>query len=266
MTPILVQDILHWKQKEKRKIVALTAYDFPFGKLVDQAGVDIALVGDSLGMVCLGYENTLPVTMEDMLHHTKAVVRAVKHALVVADMPYESYRTPQLAIRNAWRLIREGGAVAVKLEGGEKIFEPVQKLCHVGIPVMGHLGMTPQSIRELGGYKVQGKTKSEADKIFSDALELERLGVFSIVLECVPKDLAQRISKAVRIPTIGIGAGADTDGQILVLHDLLGFESPVRPRFVRRYADLNRTVLEAVLKYKEDVLSGTFPSASESFE
>ena len=181
-------------------------------------------------------------------------------------MPYGSYRTHPLAVRNAWRFIKEGGAEAVKLEGGHTIFEQVKRLCRIGIAVMGHLGMTPQSVKELGGYKVQGKTKTQAEEIFSDALELERLGVFSIVLECVPRGLAKRITKALRIPTIGIGAGPDTDGQVLVLHDLLGFESSVRPRFVRRYADLNRTVSAAILKYKEDILSGKFPSQAESFE
>ncbi len=264
MNPISVQDIQN--QKRGKKIVALTAYDFPFAKLVDEAGVDIVLVGDSVGMVSLGYETTLPVTMEEMLHHLKAVKRAVKRALIVADMPFASYDNPEKALLNASRLMKEGGANAVKLEGGSSIVKEVKALREYEIPVMGHLGMTPQSIKELGGYKVQGKSKEEADIIFEDALALEKTGIFSLVLECVPVSLAQRITQALTIPTIGIGAGPDTDGQVLVIHDLLGFPSPVRPRFVRRYADLSAVIQKAVGEYRNDVLSGKFPSLKESFE
>lgn len=266
MNQITVKDIINRKRKERRKIVALTAYDFPFAKLVDEAGIDIVLVGDSLGMVCLGYDSTLPVTMRDMLHHMRAVTRAVKRALIVGDMPFGSYQGVQTALRNARRFLKEGGAGAVKLEGGKRILREVNALIRAGVPVMGHLGMTPQTASELGGYKVQGKTKKERDGIFGDALELEKAGVFSIVLECVPASLAKRISGKLKIPTIGIGAGPHTDGQVLVLHDLLGFESSVRPRFVRRYAQLSRVIRKALRSYRDDVLSGTFPSMEESFK
>ena len=266
MSRITVKDISNRKQREKRKIVALTAYDFPFAKLVDEVGVDIVLVGDSVGMVCLGYESTIPVSMREMLHHVKAVRRAVKHALLVADMPFGTYQGIEPAIRNARRLLKEAGAEAVKLEGGKRILAQVKALIRAGVPVMGHLGMTPQSVSELGGYKVQGKTKEEADRIFEEARELEQAGVFSIVLECVPNSLAKRITRSLKIPTIGIGAGPDTDGQVLVLHDLLGFESQVRPRFVRRYAGLNHIIHKAVTQYRSDVLAKKFPTVQESFK
>lgn len=266
MSRITVKDILNQKHKEKRKITVLTAYDFPFAKLVDEAGIDIVLVGDSLGMVCLGYDSTIPVSMREMLHHVKAVRRAVKHALLIADMPFGSYQGIEPAIRNARRLLKEGGAEAVKLEGGKRILAQVKALIRAGVPVMGHLGMTPQSVSELGGYKVQGKTKEEADRIFEEANELEQAGVFSIVLECIPNSLAKRITKSLKIPTIGIGAGRDTDGQVLVLHDLLGFESSVRPRFVRRYAGLNQIIHKAVTQYRSDVLAKKFPALGESFK
>ncbi len=264
MNPISVQDIKN--QKNAKKIAALTAYDFPFAKLLDESGIDIILVGDSVGMVLLGYETTLSVTMEEMLHHLKAVRRAVKRALLVADMPFASYENPEKALLNASRLMKEGGADAVKLEGGTQIIKEVKVLREYEIPVMGHLGMTPQSIKELGGYKVQGKSKEEADVIFEDALALEKAGIFSLVLECVPVSLSKRITEALTIPTIGIGAGAETDGQVLVLHDLLGFPSPIRPRFVRKYADLNAIVQKAVSEYRKDVQDGKFPSLKESFE
>lgn len=264
MSSISVQDIKN--QKGGKKIVVLTAYDFPFAKLLDESGIDIILVGDSVGMVSLGYETTLSVTMEEMLHHLKAVRRAVKRALVVADMPFASYENPEKALLNASRLMKEGGAEAVKLEGGSSIMKEVKTLREYEIPVMGHLGMTPQSIKELGGYKVQGKSKEEADVIFEDALALEKAGIFSLVLECVPITLAKRITEALKIPTIGIGAGIDTDGQVLVLHDLLGFPSPVRPRFVRKYADLSTVIQKAVGEYRKDVIEGRFPSDEESFK
>ncbi|MBI3999414.1 MAG: 3-methyl-2-oxobutanoate hydroxymethyltransferase [Candidatus Omnitrophica bacterium] len=266
MHKITVRDILRRKQKERRKITVLTAYDFPFAKLVDEAGIDVVLVGDSVGMVCLGYESTLPVTMLDMIHHVKAVKRAVKHALIVADMPFGSYRSAGSALRNAKRLTRGAGADGVKVEGGEKILSQVKALVREGISVVGHLGMTPQSVVELGGYKVQGKTREEAGRILKEAKELEKAGVFSIVLECVPRSLAKKVTHALRIPTIGIGAGSDTDGQVLVLHDLLGFESPFRPRFVRRYAELGQVIRKAFDRYRNDVLRKKFPSAKESFQ
>lgn len=259
-----VRDIIA-RKKKREKIVALTAYDFPFAKLVDEADLDIVLVGDSLGMVCLGYETTLPVTMEEMLHHLKAVRRAVRHALLVVDMPYRSYRNIRSAVDNA-RKFKKAGAEAVKLEGGERILKQVRAIIRAGMPVMGHLGMLPQSVRELGGYKVQGKTKEEADRIFKEARELEQAGVFSVVLECVPNSLAKRVTGRLKIPTIGIGAGPDTDGQVLVLHDMLGFESPVRPRFVRRYGELSQAIRKAVAAYRRDVLKGKFPTVQESFK
>ena len=264
MNSISIKKIV--SQKNKKKVVALTAYDFPFAKLLDESGVDIILVGDSVGMVSLGYETTLSVTMEEMLHHVKAVRRAVKHALLVADMPYASYENPEKALLNASRLTKEGGADAVKLEGGGRIIAEVKAIIEYDIPVMGHLGMTPQSIKELGGYKVQGRNKKEADEIFGDAVALERAGIFSLVLECVPVSLAKRITSELKIPTIGIGAGPETDGQVLVLHDLLGFPSPVRPRFVRRYADLSEVVKTAVGEYRSNVMSEKFPSLKESFK
>ena len=254
------------KQKEKRKITVLTAYDYPFAKLVDEAGMDIVLVGDSLGMVCLGYESTLPVTMREMIHHVKAVSRAVRHALIVADMPFGSYQGVEGSLRNARRFIKDSGAQAVKLEGGKRVLTQVKALVRAGIPVMGHLGMTPQSVSELGGYKVQGRTTAEQERILGEARELEDAGIFSLVLECVPSSFARRLTKVLKIPTIGIGAGPDTDGQVLVLHDLLGFESQVKPRFVRQYADLNRTIRKALRDYREDVLEGKFPSKEESFK
>ncbi|MBI4368156.1 MAG: 3-methyl-2-oxobutanoate hydroxymethyltransferase [Candidatus Omnitrophica bacterium] len=265
MSRITVKDILNRKLKEKRKITALTAYDFPFAKLVDEADIDIVLVGDSVGMVCLGYESTLPVSMREMIHHAKAVSRAAKHALIVADMPFGSYQGVESALRNARRFLKEANAHAVKLEGGKPILAQVKALVRSGIPVMGHLGMTPQTAGQLGGYRVQGKTQVDAGRILEDARSLEEAGVFAMVLECVPKVLGKRITRSVRVPTIGIGAGPDTDGQILVLHDLLGFDSAIQPRFVRRYAQISRVVRRALARYRRDVVGKKFPSAKESF-
>ena len=255
-------------KKRKEKIVALTAYDFPFARILDDAGVDIILVGDSVGMVLLGYETTTQVTLDEMLHHTKAVSRAVKRSLVVADMPFGTYeQDAREALRNAKRLVEEGGADAVKLEGGnERIAKTVKALVRSGIPVIGHVGMLPQSVASIGGYKVQGRTPKEAKGILDEAKRLEVAGVFALVLECVPVKLAGEITKKVSCPTIGIGAGPKTDGQILVLYDLLGFEGPVRPRFVRRYAEFEKEAKEAFRRYRRDVLTGRFPSLKESFE
>ena len=253
------------KKAAREKIAVLTAYDFPFARILDQAGMDIVLVGDSLGMVMLGYESTVPVTMREMLHHTRAVSRAVKRALVVGDMPFGSYDTPERALRNGLRFMKEAGADAVKLEGGQKIEKQVAALVRAGVPVMGHLGMTPQTAGALGGYRVQGRDAKQAAKILSDAERLEDLGVFSLVLECVPAALAQKISRKLSCPVIGIGAGPHTDGQVLVLHDMLGFESTVNPRFVRRYAQLGQAALRAAGAYVRDVRAGKFPSAKESF-
>jgi 3-methyl-2-oxobutanoate hydroxymethyltransferase len=261
---ISVPDILKRKHAGP-KITVLTAYDFAFARLVDQAGIDIVLVGDSLGMVILGYESTVSVTVPEMLHHLKAVRRGTKHALLVLDMPYGSYETPAAALRNARTFVKEGGAQAVKLEGGFGVLKQVRALTEAGIQVMGHLGMLPQSIQKLGGYKVQGKTHEAADRILKEAKALEEAGAFSIVLECVPRALAKRVTKAVGVPTIGIGAGPDTDGQVLVIHDLLGFESAVKPRFVRRYAQFGKEADRAIRRYRDDVLKGKFPSERESY-
>ncbi len=254
------------KKARREKITVLTAYDYPTARLLDEAGVDMVLVGDSVGMVVLGYESTVPVTMRDMIHHTRAVSRAVKRALVVADMPFGSYDTPERALRNALRFMKEAGADAVKLEGGQKIEKQIARLIRAGVPVMGHLGMTPQTASQLGGYRVQGRNRKQAAHILKDALLLEKLGVFSLVLECIPAALAQKVSRRLECPTIGIGAGPHTNGQVLVLHDMLGLESPVRPKFVRQYAQLGKTVRKAVESYIRDVRAGTFPSAKESFQ
>ncbi len=254
------------KKAQREKIAVLTAYDFPFARMFDTAGVDMVLVGDSLGMVVLGHQSTVPVTMRDMLHHTRAASRAVKHALVVADMPFGSYETPERALRNALRLIKEAGADAVKLEGGRAVEKQVARLVKAGIPVMGHIGMTPQTASGLGGYKVQGRDPKQAAQILADAKCLDGLGVFAMVLECVPSALAAKITRQVKCPTIGIGAGSGTDGQVLVMHDMLGIESGVRPRFVRRYAELEKTISRAAQDYIRDVRSGKFPSKAESFE
>jgi len=261
----LTAKTIYDKKKNKEKIVALTAYDFPFARILDEAGIDIVLVGDSLGMVLLGYESTLPVTMREMLHHTRAASKAVKKALLVADMPFGSYDTADRALRNAKRFLKEGGADAVKLEGGEKICEKVKALIDAGVPVMGHLGMMPQTASLLGGYRVQGKEKKEAKKMIQEAGLLDRLGVFALVLECVPARLAEKITRQIKCPTIGIGAGIKTDGQILVLHDMLGFKSKVHPRFVRQYANLEAVIQKAVETYRTDVLAGRFPAAKESY-
>lgn len=265
MNKLTIKSIIQKKGKEK--IAALTAYDFPFARILDAVGIDIILVGDSLGMVLLGYESTIHVTMREMLHHTKAVARAVKQALVVSDMPFGSYQASgDQAFRNAKRFLQEGGANAVKLEGGRSMAKVVDRLVRGGIPVMGHIGMTPQTATFLGGYKVQGRTSKEVRKLLEDARSLEEAGVFSLVLECVPSRLAEQITRKVSCPTIGIGAGPKTDGQILVLHDLLGFEGSFRPRFVRRYAEFEKEAKKAFGRYLADVRSGQFPSLRESFE
>jgi 3-methyl-2-oxobutanoate hydroxymethyltransferase len=264
------------KMKARReRIVMVTAYDYPTACLVDEAGVDIVLVGDSLGMVMLGYETTLPVTIEEMLHHTKAVVRGVKRALVVADLPFLTYQTgPEDATRNAGRLIKEGGATAVKLEGGIEVCPQVRTLVSAGIPVVGHVGLTPQSIHVFGGYKLQGRGEQAAQKLLADARALEAAGAFCLVLECIPEEVSARISEALAIPTIGIGAGARCDGQVLVLHDLLGITGQVRnpagepihpPRFVKEYSQVGRAIREAVTQYASDVRSGAFPAEEHSF-
>ncbi|MSO19421.1 MAG: 3-methyl-2-oxobutanoate hydroxymethyltransferase [Acidobacteria bacterium] len=260
------------KLKERReKIVMVTAYDYPSACLVDEAGVDVVLVGDSLGMAVLGHSTTLPVTLDDMLHHTKAVARGVHRALVVTDMPFLSYQTcPEDALRNAGRFLQEGGASAVKLEGGVDYCPQVRALVAAGIPVMGHLGLTPQSVHVLGGYKVQGKTEKAARRLLDNARALEDAGAFGIVLECIPEDVAARISASLQIPTIGIGAGVHCDGQVLVFHDLLGYsgqdvQSRPRPRFVKQYANLSETIRGAVQQYAAEVRQQLYPGREHSF-
>jgi len=254
------------KKREGKKIVTLTAYDYFTSRLMNEAGVDLILVGDSLGNVVLGYENTVPVTMADMLHHTKAVVRGNSRCLVVGDMPFLSYQVnDDEALHNAGRFIQEAGAHAVKLEGGKEVAPLVGKMVRAGIPVLGHIGLLPQGILKNGAYVVVGKDEASAGKLMEDARALEEAGAFAVVLECVPARVAGEITKAISIPTIGIGAGPLCDGQILVVHDLLGLCGPLRPKFVKQYADLNQAMLDAFRAYKEDVEGGTFPGAEHSF-
>lgn len=252
--------------KNNKKITCLTAYDYAMGRLVDEAGVDVVLVGDSLGMVMLGYDSTLPVTLDEMLHHTKAVRRGVQRALLVADMPYGTYHGEVGdALRNAIRFVKEAGAEAVKVEGGERRLELIAKMTEAEIPVMGHVGLTPQSVNAMGGYRVQGKTPGSAEQLLRDARAVEAAGAFAIVLEGIPRELAAEITRTVRIPTIGIGAGPDCDGQVLVLHDLLGLTFQETPKFARRYANVGEMISQAVREYCEDVQGGTFPTDAESY-
>jgi len=262
---VRVPDLQAMKQRGE-KITMLTAYDATIARILDRAGVDVILVGDSLGMVVLGYETTLPVTIEAMIHHTAAVTRGVSKALVVADMPFLTYQVSTAeAVRNAGRLIQEGGASAVKLEGGHKRVQLVKRLVDEEIAVMGHIGLTPQSINQLGNYRVQGKTADAARRLLDDAHALEEAGAFSIVLELVPREIAQMITESVQIPTIGIGAGVACDIQVLVFHDLLGMAFGKLPRFVREYANLRETITDAVTRWAEDVRSGSYPSENESY-
>jgi 3-methyl-2-oxobutanoate hydroxymethyltransferase len=248
------------------RLVCLTAYDYPTARIVDEAGVDVVLVGDSLGNVVLGYGNTVPVTLEEIVVHTKAVRRAVQRALLVADMPYGSFHTgADDAVRNALRLVKEAGAEAVKLEGGRKRIELVKRLVDEEIAVMGHIGLTPQSINKLGAYRVQGKTAAAAQELIDDACALEEAGAFAVVLEVVPREIAKIITESLTIPTIGIGAGVHCDIQVLVLHDMLGLSFGKLARFVRPYANLHDTITDAVTRYADDVRNGTYPSDAESY-
>jgi len=253
-------------KERQEKIAMLTAYDFPQALMVDEAGIEVVLVGDSLGMVVLGYEDTLKVTTEDVIYHTKAVARALKNALLVADMPFLSYQvSKEEAIYNAGRLIQEGGAQAVKVEGGGAMIKRVKEIVEAGIAVMGHLGLTPQMVNQFGGFKVQGKKEEQAKKIMEDALALEDAGAFSLVLECVPAELAKEITSRLRIPVIGIGAGPYCDGQVLVFHDLLGLFPRLTPKFVRRYAELYPEIIKALQDYKQEVKEELFPAQEHSF-
>jgi 3-methyl-2-oxobutanoate hydroxymethyltransferase len=248
-------------------LVCLTAYDYPTARIVDEAGTDIILVGDSLGNVVLGYDSTVPVTLEEMLHHTRAVRRGVERALLVADMPYGTYHTgDEDAVRAALRLVKEGGAEAVKLEGGRARVETVRRLVAAEIPVMGHIGLTPQSLNKLGSYRLQAKTADAARALVEDARMLEEAGAFAVVLEVVPREIAREVTAALKVPTIGIGAGPDCDAQILVTHDLLGLSfSKSSPRFVRQYANLREAMNEAFQAYADDVRSGAFPTDEHSY-
>jgi len=262
---ITINQIKEMKQKGE-KITMLTAYDYSTAKIVDEVGIPLILVGDSLGMVVLGYESTIPVTMDDMLHHTKAVVRGTKQAMVIGDMPFMTYHTSvDDALKNAARFIQEGGAQAVKLEGGITVAEKVKRIVECGIPVMGHIGLTPQSIHQFGGFKVQGKTPEAATGMLNDAQALEEAGAFAIVLETVPTPLATLITQKVSIPTIGIGAGTGCDGQVQVINDILGSFTDFVPKHAKQYAKLSDIIRAAVTEYRNEVKAGSFPTDEQSF-
>lgn len=262
----VTRTVLQQMKRQQQKIVMVTAYDFPFARLADQAGADILLVGDTLGMVVLGFDSTLPVTMDHMVHHTQAVSRSKPQAMIVGDMPFMSYQvTPEEALRNAGRLLQEAGAEAVKLEGGEKVLPMVEAIARADIPVMGHLGLTPQSVHQLGGYRVQGRDADSAIRLRRDAHLLQDAGCFALVLEAIPDSLAAQIQSDLSIPVIGIGAGAACDGQVLVLHDLLGIYGEFRPKFVKRYADIARVTVEALESFAKEVRSGDFPGPEHTY-
>ena len=254
------------KKNKNEKITMLTAYDYSMAAMVDEADIDTILVGDSLGNVILGYENTLRVTLEDMIHHSQAVTRGVKKAMVIGDMPFLSYHiTLAEAVRNAGRLVQEAGVEAVKLEGGQERVDTVKAILDAQIPVLGHIGLTPQSVNVFGGFKVQGKDEETASKLIKDAIAMEKAGVFAIVIECVPSLLAKKITEEISIPTIGIGAGPYCDGQVLVIHDVLGMYSGFTPKFVKKYANLQPQIVTALQTYKQEVEAGTFPSEEYTF-
>jgi 3-methyl-2-oxobutanoate hydroxymethyltransferase len=262
---VTVQTLAEKKRKHE-PIVSLTAYDYATARLADEAGVDLILVGDSLAQVVLGYDSTLPVTMEEMLHHTRAVRRAVRHAFLVADMPFGSYHSgARKAVENAVRFVKEGGAEAVKIEGGLSRLPLIRRIQEAEIPVVGHIGLTPQSVHRMGGYKVQGKTASAIDALLADAAALDEAGVCALVLEGIPREVAARITASVSTPTIGIGAGSDCDGQILVFHDLAGLTFHPPAKFVRRYCQAGELISQAIHSYCDDVRSGAFPADAESY-
>lgn len=263
--PVTINQIKEMKQNGE-KIVMLTAYDYVTAKIVDEAGVPLILVGDSLGMVMLGYDSTIPVTLEVMLHHTKAVVRGTKNALVVGDMPFMTYQiSTEEAIRNAGRFLQETGCKAVKLEGGVTMADKVRKIVDCGIPVMGHIGLTPQSINQLGGHRIQGKTPEAARRLLEDAIALEKAGAFAVVLETVPAPLATLITKKISIPTIGIGAGAGCDGQVQVINDILGSYTDFVPKHAKQYAKIASIMADAISQYHSEVKAGKFPTEAQSF-
>ena len=262
---VTINQIKEMKQKGE-KISCLTAYDYSTAKIVDEVGVPLILVGDSLGMVVLGYESTIPVTMEEMLHHTKAVVRGVKQAMVIGDMPFMTYHlSVEQALQNATRFIQEAGAQSIKLEGGVTVADKVRRLVECGIPVMGHIGLTPQSIHQFGGFKIQGRTPEAAIRLLKDAQALEEAGAFSIVLETVPAPLAALITERIGIPTIGIGAGIGCDGQVQVINDILGSFADFVPKHAKQYAKLTDIVRDAVTEFHNEVTAGTFPTDKQSF-
>ena len=262
---IMIHD-LQAKKRDSKKITMLTAYDYPMARLVDEAGIDSILVGDSLGMVVLGLDSTVPVTMDEMIHHAKAVRRGTKYAFLVGDMPFMSYQiSKEEAIRNAGRFMKEAGCDAIKLEGGDEVLDVTTAIVNAGIPVLGHLGLTPQTISKLGGFKVQGKDADTAAKILEQALKLEKAGCFGIVLECVPDKVAKMITEKLKIPTIGIGAGVYCDGQVLVTNDMLGLFDRFIPKFVKQYVKLSLLISDGVKKYKDEVEKGIFPDAEHSF-
>jgi 3-methyl-2-oxobutanoate hydroxymethyltransferase len=261
-----IQDFLK-KKREKQKITMLTAYDYPFAKIVDEAEIDGIIVGDSVGMVVQGLENTLPVTMDEMIYHTKIVSRAVSHTMVIGDLPFMSYQASvEEAVRNAGRFIKEAGASAVKIEGGAEVADRIRALTRSDIPVMAHIGLTPQSIHRMGGYKVQGKTDESARRLIEEAHIAENAGAFSLLLEAIPMGLAKEITQELAIPTIGIGAGPDCDGQVLVLHDVIGLFERFLPKFAKRYVNLKDQALQAIRIYKDEVEKGVFPSDEQSFK
>ncbi len=262
---VTIPQLMEWK-KNQRKISALTAYDYTFARLLDESGIDVILVGDSAGMVSMGYENTLPVTMDEMIFHTRGVRRGVQTALLVGDMPFMSYHVSEAeAIRNAGRFIQEGGAEAVKMEGGSRVLDKVCAVIQAGISVMGHVGLTPQSVHQFGGYRVQGKNYLDARQIKKDALDLQKAGVFALVLEGMPMELAAEITAELEIPTIGIGAGSHCDGQILVTQDMLGMNLDFAPKFVKKYSEVGTAIRSAVQAYVDEVRSGAFPDKAHSY-
>jgi 3-methyl-2-oxobutanoate hydroxymethyltransferase len=266
MPKIMIQDLLK-KKTEQKKITMLTAYDYPFAKIIDEAGIDAIIVGDSVAMVVQGLENTLPVTMDEMIYHTKIVSRAVKNAMVIGDLPFMSYQISlEEAVRNAGRFLKEAGASGVKIEGGAEIAEHIKAMTKADIPVMAHIGLTPQSIHRMGGYKIQGRTEGSAKRLIEEAQIAEDAGAFSVLLEAIPMGLAQQITKELKIPTIGIGAGPYCDGQVLVLHDVIGLFERFLPKFAKRYISLKDEALKAIKAFKEEVEKGIFPSEGHSFK
>ena len=264
--PVTVRDIRGFKERGE-KFTMLTAYDALSAGLIDEAGIPLILVGDTLGMVMLGYDSTVPVTMEEMLHHTRAVRRGVTNAMIVGDMPFMSYQgSDDDGMRNAGRFLKEGGANCVKLEGGGRVVDLVARLTDSGVPVMGHLGLTPQSVNQFGGYRVQGRSDESAHRIVQDAKDLQSAGIFALVLECVPEHLAAEVTKSIDVPTIGIGAGPHCDGQVLVYHDFLGINTGHLPKFVKKYADLGPQIRDAAKRFDAEVKSGEYPGPEHTYE